>query len=119
MQDARTPSPHDARLDSARAVYGGNRSLSNALLHTALLVRESGYRKWATGILAAVAGLMGCQPTGFGRMLCALDLYLGPTQEIVLVGEPGTQATEALVAEARRRYLPNAVLALRRPGEAA
>jgi len=40
-------------------------------------------------------------------------------REIAFVGEPGTEATEPLAAEARRRYQPNTVMALKRPDEPA
>ena len=62
---------------------------------------------------------MGEQPLAFGRLLCALDLYLNPGQEIAIVGDPAAADTRALLAEVRRRYLPNSVLALAAPGDAA
>ncbi len=46
-----------------------------------------------------------------------LDTLLAPSQEIAIVGDPADPATQALLAEVRRRYLPNAVVALKRPGE--
>jgi uncharacterized protein YyaL (SSP411 family) len=58
---------------------------------------------------------MGEQPLAFGRMLCALDLYLNPGQEIAMVGDPQAVDTQALLATIRRRYLPNSVLALAGP----
>ena len=35
----------------------------------------------------------------------------------MLVGDPGDSRTQALLAEVRRRYLPTAILALRRPDD--
>jgi uncharacterized protein YyaL (SSP411 family) len=58
------------------------------------------------------------QPLAFGRLLCALDFYLNPGQEIAIVGDPAATDTEALLAEVYRRYLPNSVLALAAPGDA-
>ncbi|HET9671405.1 MAG TPA: thioredoxin domain-containing protein, partial [Actinomycetota bacterium] len=50
----------------------------------------------------------------------ALDLFLGPPREIAIVGEPDDPRTGALVDEVvRERYLPNAVIAIGRPGDAA
>jgi uncharacterized protein YyaL (SSP411 family) len=62
---------------------------------------------------------MGAQPGAFGRLLCALDFYLHPGHEIAIVGEPSAADTRALLAEVRRRYLPNSVLALRHPDDEA
>ena len=101
------------------AVPSGNSMAAEALLRLSLLTGNAGYRERAEGVLRSVAAQMGGQPTGFGRMLCALDLYLGPTREIAFVGETGTDDMEALLREVRARHLPNTVVALRRPGEAA
>ncbi|MEZ4582100.1 MAG: hypothetical protein R3A10_10770 [Caldilineaceae bacterium] len=55
---------------------------------------------------------MAAQPTGFGRMLCALDMLLAPWRgEIAIVGA-GRRVTQALLRTVQRRYLPNTVLAL-------
>ena len=60
---------------------------------------------------------MASQPTGFGRMLGVLDGYLAPSQEVAIAGDPADEATQALLAVVYARYLPHAVLALKRPGE--
>ena len=62
---------------------------------------------------------MGEQPLAFGRLLCALDLYLNPGQEIAIIGDPAAAETRALLAEVRRRYLPNSVVAFAAPGDTA
>src|SRR3989304_5139494 len=59
-------------------------------------------------------------PTGVGHALCGLDLYLGPVREVAIVGDPAAEETRALVAEVTsRRFLPNHVLAVAAPEEAA
>jgi uncharacterized protein YyaL (SSP411 family) len=60
---------------------------------------------------------MAQQPTGFGRLLCVLDAYLSPSQEIAIVGRRDDPATQALLAEVRRRFLPHAVVALKEPDQ--
>ena len=63
--------------------------------------------------MSQVAPHMAASPTGFGQWLCALDVHLGPSKEIAIVGDPGVGVTAALIAEVtRERYLPNAVLAV-------
>ena len=51
-------------------------------------------------------------------MLLALDFQLGPTQEIVIAAADDPEQTDVLVQEARRRFLPSAVLMLRHAGRA-
>ena len=46
-------------------------------------------------------------------MLLALDMYLGPTPEIVLVGDPSNADTAAVLRDLRQRFIPNKVVALR------
>ena len=56
-------------------------------------------------------------PSGFGRLLCALDFLLATPKEIVLIGEPGTSETQALQDEIWKAYVPNKVVAQCSPGD--
>lgn len=49
-------------------------------------------------------------PSGFGRALCALDFYLGTPKEIVVLGDPESTDTHALLREIWKPYLPNKVV---------
>jgi uncharacterized protein len=106
-------------IDSA--IPSGNSLTAELFLKLAVLLGDdaAGYRRHAEGILRLMADGMGEQPLAFGRLLCALDLYLNPGQEIAIVGDPAAADTQALLAEVRRRYLPNSVLALAAPGDVA
>lgn len=97
------------------AIPSGNSLAAELLLRLASLVGNDDYRREAARILLAIKEAMGRQPTGFGRMLCALDTLLQPSQEVAIVGDPEAAATQALLGEVRRRYLPNTVLALKAP----
>ena len=94
------------------AVPSGNSMAAELFLRLALLLGREDYRGHAEGILQLMADGMAEQPLAFGRLLCALDLYLNPGQEIALIGDPTAADTRALLAEVRRRYLPNGVLAV-------
>ena len=106
-------------IDSA--IPSGNSLTAELFLRLALLLGDdtAEYRGHAEGILRLMADGMGEQPLAFGRLLCSLDLYLNPGQEIAIVGDPAEADTRALLAEVRRRYLPNSILALAAPGDAA
>jgi uncharacterized protein YyaL (SSP411 family) len=105
-------------IDSA--IPSGNSLAAELFLRLAVLLGDdtAGYRGHAEGILRLMADGMSEQPLAFGRQLCALDLYLNPGQEIAIVGDPNAADTGALLAEVRRRYLPNSVLALAAPDDA-
>src|SRR3990167_2611315 len=51
-------------------------------------------------------------PSGYTHFLCALDFALGPTKEIVIAGEPGSDDTSQILKEIRRRFLPGKVVIL-------
>ncbi len=99
------------------AIPSGNSMAAELLLRLAVLVDNPDYRREATRILLTMKEAMASQPTGFGRMLCALDTLLSPSREVAIVGDPADPATQALLAEVRRRYLPDTVVALKRPDE--
>jgi uncharacterized protein YyaL (SSP411 family) len=104
-------------IDSA--VPSGNSLAAELFLRLGLLLGKPEYAEYASGIMQLMADAMGAQPGAFGRLLCALDFYLNPGHEIAIVGEPSAADTRALLAEVRRRYLPNSVLALRHPDDEA
>ncbi len=64
------------------------------------------------------SGTIARAPTAYPYALLAVDVAVGPAQEIVIAGAPGDAATEALVAEVRRRFLPRSVLVLHPIGDA-
>ncbi len=98
------------------SVPSGNALAATALLRAAALCGRQDFRDAAAGILQATTGLMRHAPAAAGQMLIALDLHLGPLHELAIVGQEGQEDTEAVVAEARRRLFPRAVLAGRLNG---
>ncbi|WP_083912076.1 hypothetical protein [Desulfotignum phosphitoxidans] len=50
---------------------------------------------------------------GFTQFLAACDFIIGPTQEIVVVGDPGNQKTTDMLRAVKQAYLPNKVLLFR------
>ena len=92
------------------ATPSANSAGAAGLLRLAVLTGEERYRSRAEAILGLLGGLAEDYPSAAGNLLCAIDLAVGPTTEIVIVGE-----RPDLLAAARRRYLPNAVLAWGEP----
>jgi uncharacterized protein YyaL (SSP411 family) len=102
------------------AVPSGNSLAAEVLLRIGLLTGEPEYDRAAESALQSVGVGLAEAPTGFGQALSALDLYLGPSREVAIVGDPGLEATRALVDEVTvRRYLPNVVLAVAGPDDGA
>ncbi len=98
------------------AIPSGNSLAAESLLRLSILLDKPEYRSEAGRILLMMKDAMARQPTGFGRLLSVLDTYLAPSQEIAVVGDPDAFATRALLAEARRPFLPHTVIAFTAPG---
>ncbi len=75
----------------------GNAMAATALLRLGKLTGRADYLDAAAGTLQAAAGLMAQFPSAAGQMLMALDMQLGPTHEIVVVGREDDADTKALL----------------------
>ena len=67
-------------------------------------------------VLAELGAEIESKPAAYPQMLIALDFAIGPVKEIVVAGERDDPRTQGLLREARKRFLPNAVFALRPEG---
>jgi uncharacterized protein len=100
------------------AVPSGNSAGAEALLRLALFTGERRYEDAGVAALRLVRDAMLSAAGGFGQALCALDLFLGPSYEVAIVGDPDGADTRALVDEAvRTSWRPNLVLAVASPGD--
>jgi len=112
---------HEALIARPKSVFdnaipAGNSVAVETLQRLAVIYDDRGYAEMADRVLRSLWEPMTRYPTGFGRILCALDFALATPQEVALVGEPDAPDTAALVNALRRRFRPNTVVALRRPG---
>jgi uncharacterized protein YyaL (SSP411 family) len=94
------------------AIPSGNSMAALVLLRLHAFTEREEFREKAKSTLRAFSRAMANQPQGFPQMLVALDLYLGPTRQIIVSGDPSKPDTQALVHEVRRRFLPESILAL-------
>jgi uncharacterized protein YyaL (SSP411 family) len=101
------------------ATPAGNSVAVEVLLRVGLLTDNSDYQRRATTILRLMAATMQRYPSGFGRILCALDFHLGRPQEIAIIGAAGAQETRLLLNEIWQLYLPNKVVAQSSPNDTA
>jgi uncharacterized protein YyaL (SSP411 family) len=100
------------------ATPAGNSVAAEVLLRIGLLTDKNDYQRRAATILRLMASTVERYPSGFGRLLCALDFHLGAPKEIAVIGEPGTSEIQSLLAEIWKVYLPNKVVAQASPGDA-
>ncbi|WP_254513556.1 thioredoxin domain-containing protein [Anatilimnocola floriformis] len=100
------------------SVPSGNAMAATALLRLGKLTGEMKYLQAAESTLQSAVGVMQRQPTAAGQLLLALDTYLGPTAELVFVGDRAVDETKNLLREFRRRFIPRQVFVAHQPGEA-
>jgi uncharacterized protein YyaL (SSP411 family) len=93
------------------ATPAGNSVAADVLLRLARVSGEPLFRQRAEAVLAGAGTVMRRYPTGAGRMLCALDFYLAPAREVVLVGPAKSDGMQAFRTGLFYRYRPYIVLA--------
>jgi uncharacterized protein YyaL (SSP411 family) len=93
------------------AIPSGNSAAAEVLLRLHYYTMEEDYYDAARGALEAAGALLAQYPSGVGRMLCVLDLYLAEVKEIALIGRPEAADTAALLAVVFQGYRPHQVVA--------
>ncbi len=118
-----TPDDGEQLLTRRKEIYDGAVPSANsvALLN---LLRLGGaaarpeLEERAGALGRAFAGAVTRYPAGHTMFLVGMDYGIGPSIELVIVGDVGGKDTRALLTAARGRFLPNKVVLLRPPGEA-
>jgi uncharacterized protein YyaL (SSP411 family) len=104
---ARNKDLHDASVPS------GNAMAATALLRLGRLAGRWEDLLAAGRTLALARRIMEQTPTGAGQMLLALDRWVGPAHELVLVGGTDEAANQEALAALQTAFLPRSVLAYR------
>lgn len=101
------------------AVPSGAAAGTLALLRLARLTDGQRYWQTAGNALQGAAEYLARYPLGFGQWLAALDFYLGPQQEVAIIGRPGDPAALELAGTVCQRFRPNTVVAGLDPDDSA
>jgi uncharacterized protein len=89
----------------------GNALAIDALLKLGAFTERTEWHEQALKALGLVAEQAARYPTAFGRWLCAADFALGNVKQVAIIGALSDRRTAALLAEIRKAYLPNLVVA--------
>ena len=109
---------NEALITRQKELYDGATPSGNsvAALNMLRLARMTGkidLEKEVEGLLRGFSSTVAEAPMAFTQFLNFLDFYLGPSQEIVLVGKPDWETTRSMTAAIQRKFLPNKVLLFR------
>jgi uncharacterized protein YyaL (SSP411 family) len=99
---------HDTALPSANSVAMLN------LLRLGLMTGNADLEERAARIGRAFSGSVKESPAAYTQLMVALDFAIGPSYEVVIVGDPHAEDTAAMIKELGRRFLPNEVALLNR-----
>jgi uncharacterized protein YyaL (SSP411 family) len=119
-----TADDHEQLIARTKDLHDGSTPSGNAMAVTALLrlAAITGRRDLAEPAERALRGYrdtMAEHPAASGQMLIALDFYLGPVQQIAIVGPAGADDTRRAIAAVHRAFRPNRVIAFHDPATGA
>jgi uncharacterized protein len=115
MSTAETDEVPLARTKTANdnAIPSGNSVAMINLLRLSALTGEPSLRDLAVETGKAFSDLVSRIPSAYTFMMCALDLMAGPSNEVIIAGEPDQRDTIDMIDAVRTRFLPNTVIMLK------
>jgi len=109
-----TASGHEALISRTKdyfdnATPSGNSVAADVLVRLGALLGRSDLTRKAEQLFASTGTVLGQYPSGFGRLLEAIDFHLGPSKEIAVI--VATKEGHSFITAYRKRYLPRTVIA--------
>ncbi len=109
---------NEALISRPKEIYDGAIPSGNsaAALNLLRLGRMTGNEDWeekAARMVRVFSKSVGEAPMAYTQFLVFLDFLLGPSQEIVIAGDPGEEENRTVAALIRQRFQPNKVLLFR------
>jgi uncharacterized protein YyaL (SSP411 family) len=101
------------------AVPSGNAVAMLNLLRLARLTARPEYEEKAAAISRAFSDAITQSPGAYTQLLIALDLAVGPSYEVVIVGDSQAEDTKEMVRALRKVFVPNKVVIFRPAREGA
>ncbi|HEX9097225.1 MAG TPA: thioredoxin domain-containing protein [Candidatus Dormibacteraeota bacterium] len=98
------------------AVPSGTSMAVDVLLRAGTLLGEPSWIDRARATLERLGPTAAKAPQAFGRLLAALDFYLGRPVELAVIGNPAEPRATEFLEVIRARYLPNRLVAVAPPG---
>jgi len=110
-----TGKSHETLIERTKSVFdqaipSGTAVATKTLLRFYHYTGKVDYLQRAEQLLRLVRRHMEQQPFGVGSLLTALDFYVQKPHEIVLIGAPGAEDTQAMLRAIHQHYIPNKVL---------
>ena len=95
------------------AIPSGNSVAAMVLLRLGRISGNTQYEQMASTIGKVFSGKVAQAPTGYTQLLSAVDFGLGPSYEIVIVGNRDGKDTQAMLRRLQESFIPNKVVLLK------
>ena len=95
------------------AIPSGNSVAVLNLFRLARITANSDLEDKANKIMLAFSKDVKSEPFGYTQMMVGLDFGIGPSYEIVIVGNPEAKDTKEMLNSLRKHFVPNKVVLLR------
>ena len=95
------------------AIPSGNSVAVLNLFRLARITANSDLEDKANKIMIAFSKDVKSVPSGYTQMMVGLDFGIGPSYEIVIVGNPEAKDTKEMLNSLRKHFIPNKVVLLR------
>ncbi len=92
-------------------VPSGSSLLAHVLLRLARIDGDGERERLALGAVGQALEYVQRAPHGFGQLLQVIDMYLAPSREIAVIGDPADPSTGELIDAARAGFHPTTVYA--------
>jgi uncharacterized protein YyaL (SSP411 family) len=93
------------------AIPSANAMAAHVLLKLGLFTGEGNYWDVAETAVSALQGPMMQYPTGFAHWLCAASFMLSQPREVAIIGSPGDEDVQTLLASLNEAYWPDIIIA--------
>ncbi len=98
------------------AIPSGNSVAMLNLLRLGRITANTDLEEKAKKIILAFSRVVKESPSGYAQLMVALGFGIGPSYEVVIVGNPQAGDTKDMLNAIRRHFIPNKVVILR-PGD--
>ncbi len=118
-----TPDDGEALLVRQKEIYDGAIPSGNSvamlnLLRLGRITANTEFEEQAAGIGHAFAASIQQAPSSHIQLISGLDFGVGPSFEVVIVGDPVAEDTQLMLTALQEKFIPNKVIVLRPPENA-
>ncbi len=98
------------------AIPSGNSVAVSNLFRLARITADTNFEDKANKIMLAFSKDVGSVPSGYTQMMVGLGFGIGPSYEIVIVGDPEAEDTKDMLNALRKQFIPYKVVLLKPAG---